>query len=331
MFRRLILRGGGTIERALSWFGGICIGIYAFISGYGMFRSLPKNRDGNQSIFRRLATVYISIIKRILKFMRKYWLVFCIFVPIGFAIGSIEDKGFLYLLKNFLTVNFDYNGNWWYVKQYVYMLLLLPVLDLFFDFVFVKQWRTLQAFAVLAASAAMFAGLFLVYAPMYKNSIYCIIIFTFGYLCSRFDLFSKIQKRISIGAKSYLLGWILLVAIFTVRTIVAKNAGHRASDIVLAPIFCFAVCLITRSDGKISHAFGWLGKYSVYMWLTHGFYCMYYFKEFITFTRVPILIYLQLAVVALLTSAVLLFLEKQLCTLFTWIIRKIQGTREYVR
>ena len=148
-----------------------------------------------------------------------------------------------------------------------------------------------------------------------KVAVYYTLIFVIGYLCSRFNIFSKLEKRIPHGVASYLIGGILLAVTFAVRSVLAKNPGHIGSDILLAPVFAFAVCLLTRVEGKPTQCLAWLGKYSVYMWLTHNFYGMYYFRDFITVTRISTLMYLQLVVVSLLTSAILIFLEKRLCML----------------
>ena len=307
---------GGGIAHPIAWFGAICIGIYAFISGYGMYCTLQKAKGNGNSLRNRERISYGLVGKRILKFMRKYWIVFCIFVPIGYAIGVYQEKDFLFLFENIVFYRFDFNENWWYVKQYVFMLLTLPFIDMFFDFIFQKQYRTCSCAVLLAVQAIFSAGLFYFLAPMYTHGVYYTLIFAIGYLCARFSVFSRLQAHIPAGLCSGLIGWILLAIVFATRSLMARNTGHRGSDVVLAPIFCFAVCLLTRKDGKISGGFAWLGKYSVYMYLTHSFYCTYFFRDFIIVTRIPVLIYLQLIVISLLTSAILLFIEKYLCAFF---------------
>ena len=224
--------------------------------------------------------------------MRKYWIVFCIFVPIGFALGVYQPNGWLFLIENFLSYRFDYNGAWWYVMQYLFMILLLPAIDLFFDFVFIKQRRSFQTAVVLVVQGVCYTALFFLVFLMHKNAVYYTLIFIAGYACSRFELFSKAIKRIPTGGISYLVGCVLVILTVSVRSLLAKNAGHIGSDVVLAPVFCFAICLLTRKDGKIAGCFAWLGKYSVYMWLTHNFYWLYFFQDFITITHISTFMYL---------------------------------------
>ena len=288
-----------------------------------MYCSLQKIKGQKLPFRRQLRLIYSATAKRILTFMRKYWLVFCIFIPIGFALGVYQAQGFWHLLGNFISYYHDYNGAWWYVLQYIFMIFLLPMIDLFFDFVFVKQYRSIKTAAMLLVQGVFYALLFFLLFPMRKNAMYYTLVFVIGYLCSRFDIFSKVKKTIKEGTASYIIGWLLLISTVIIRFLLARNPGHIGSDVVLAPIFCFAVCLLTRRDGKITNFFAWLGKYySVYMWLTHNFFWLYFFPKFSTFSHISTIIYLQLVLVSLLTSAILFFLEKQLCALCTRIFRR---------
>ena len=60
--------GGQTIEFYISRAGGICVGMFTFLSGYGLYISYNKNIS------------YKGIFKRIYNFYKKYWLVFFIFI-----------------------------------------------------------------------------------------------------------------------------------------------------------------------------------------------------------------------------------------------------------
>ena len=51
-----------------------------------------------------------------------------------------------------------------------------------------------------------------------------------------------------------------------------------------------------------------LGKYSMPMWLTHTYFSIYLFHDFIYGFRYPLLIYVVLVVVSLLTALVLMSL-----------------------
>jgi hypothetical protein len=96
------------------------------------------------------------------------------------------------------------------------------------------------------------------------------------------------------------------------RTIVADNATYSTLDIVITPIFIFAVYLITKTKNKMTEILAWIGKYSVYMWLTHTFFCYYYFQKLITFSKFSTIMYLELVGVSLVTAMIFGQIEKRI-------------------
>lgn len=54
----------------------------------------------------------------------------------------------------------------------------------------------------------------------------------------------------------------------------------------------------------------YLGKYSVYMWLTHTFYCYYYFQKIVTFSGVASIMFVMTMLLSYLTAFLLSYVEK---------------------
>lgn len=323
-FGRRYRRGGYiSIERTLAWFCKVCVGIYAFISGYGLFHSILPFKNKSGSLGQELKSIYASMMKRIFAFMSKYWLVFAIFIPLGVALGKLKIEIPLSLIENIFAYRYDYNDEWWYVKQYVFMVLLFPLIDLFFDYLFRKERRTVRVFFLLTGLGTFYILLFFVLFRLSLKAVIYSLIFIIGYLCARFDIFLKLQKRIRPGAPSGTVGLVVFAAAFALRSLLATDAAYCRSDIFIAPIVVFSLCLLTRKQGKVTGCLARLGKYSTYMWLTHTFYCYYYFREFSTFTHISTLIFIQLVVVSLLTAIVLSFLEKLISSTFLFVRRRI--------
>ena len=319
---RLRIMGGGT-ERLIAWFCKVCVGMYAFISGYGLFHSIRSIKEKDLPLGQELNVVYRSLIKRIFTFMRKYWLVFAIFIPLGVAIGAIQIASPFSLIKNLLAYNCDYNGEWWYVKQYVFMVFLFPLIDLFFDFLFRKERRTVRIFFVLAGLGCFYMILFLLFFRLSLKAVVYSLIFMIGYFCARRAVFFKLQKHIPFGLPSVIVGLIVFAAAFTVRSLLATGAAYNKADVLIAPVVVFSLCLLMRKQGKMTTCLARLGKYSTYMWLTHTFFCYYYFREFSTITHISTLIFLQLVAVSLFTAIVLRFLEQRISSSFQSLRKRI--------
>lgn len=68
---------------------------------------------------------------RILQLYSKFWcvLVICKGLDVLFFGEQLKFREFL---GNFTGIHVTYNGTWWFLLQYVEMLLFLPLLDLFF-------------------------------------------------------------------------------------------------------------------------------------------------------------------------------------------------------
>ncbi|EOU1135903.1 acyltransferase family protein [Clostridium perfringens] len=66
------------IESYIGIFGGICVSIFIFLSGYGMY---IKYRDKKK--------IYKLIFYKLFRFYVNYWTVFLIFIPIGVFMKKI--------------------------------------------------------------------------------------------------------------------------------------------------------------------------------------------------------------------------------------------------
>ena len=112
-------------------FCGICVAIYAFITGYG-FSEYSKRKKFlySSSDFKELSRY---IIKHIVGLYRKYWLVFLIFVPFGYLTKSYDGYGIKTIILSLLGLDSSFCGAWWYVWQYVVLCTVFPLIMILFD------------------------------------------------------------------------------------------------------------------------------------------------------------------------------------------------------
>lgn len=95
----------------LSKFCGICVGLYLFLSGYGLYLSYQKSP--NVSPWRRILKLYLN-----------FWIVFAIFITLGSFIKPDQYPGnFWELLNNFSGWHTTYNGEWWFLFPYILLVL----------------------------------------------------------------------------------------------------------------------------------------------------------------------------------------------------------------
>ena len=114
--------------------GKQCVAIYAFMGGFGLALLSCKivwarlaEAQGPRELVKKFASLVWS---RYRKFYPRYWFVFALFVPIGMLLGArAYDGGALEFLLNLVGLSSTYCPTWWYVKQYVFMVLVFPLVD----------------------------------------------------------------------------------------------------------------------------------------------------------------------------------------------------------
>ena len=122
----------GNIElvKQTAWFGKICVGMFAFVSGYGVFYGFSALK--REQFFTTLRGNYRKTFVRMLRVFGKYWYVLFIFKGIDFIIRK-EMFYPVEFWENFFAIKVTYNGTWWYMQQYVLMMLLAPLLHLLLE------------------------------------------------------------------------------------------------------------------------------------------------------------------------------------------------------
>ena len=76
--------------------------------------------------------------------------------------------------------------------------------------------------------------------------------------------------------------------------------------IVIPFVFC---TLRLLENSYIDKILIWVGKYSTYAWLTHTFFCYYYFQNIIVLTKLSILMFIETVVLSIITGIVLTYID----------------------
>ncbi len=309
-YNSLLKIGEYNIELKMAWFFKLCVGIYAFISGYGLYHSL-KSQTKSDNFFRNLINNYKIVLKKLLSFMLQFWLVFAIFIPIGFI---FYDKSFdlSEFILNLLGFSSSYNGAWWYVAQYMKMLMILPLINCALIFVKNKKYIISQSvfyISIIILCVAIFIinrDLFDIITDFFQPAF--LLCFIIGYLISRFNIF-QILYKIFPSLLIDVLGIIGLILVIVVRVKIAKDASSAGLDFIFVPVFVFGVLVLLSYIKYISIIFRFFGKCSTFIWLTHVFFYDHYAKNIVMFSHFSTGIYLTLLLITTLTALLLIKLS----------------------
>lgn len=268
---------------ALAWFGKICVGLFAFVSGYGMCRSLERSREAEQaeiSFFADLRNAYVACIKQITGLLIRYWCVLilflCLFLILGKWTFDVRE-----LLGNLFCYRITYNGAFWYVEQYAKMLMLLPLVKgLYWKGEKGKKGKKVFYGFLLGSGLLILLGI-LCFKPI-RLIVFDLVdalrpaflaVFVVGYLLAKHHVFEWLFEK----GKTWntflriMAGCILLAIMIMARVSLADSPAYAKMDFVIVPFFVLGVLLAVRENGFVGRGLEWLGKRSLYFWLTHIF------------------------------------------------------------
>lgn len=270
---------GLTVEQFVGGFGKVCVCIFLFLSGYGLYISY----------YQKEITIK-SVIQRILKFYIQFWIVFIVFIPLGILLDKIPFN-LKEILLNALGIISTLNGEWWFIYLYVLLVLLFPVL--------LKLVKHVNGRLIFSAS------LVLVLVSNYINDYYLKqfliyqVYFVMGLLVCRYSIFNHLYLLLQkIKGMQWITLGILLCSPIIYLILLKIPLIHHFTFVMVTFILVYCIAQLPLDNRLLK----WIGKSSTNIWLTHSFFCYYYFKEFIYAPRYSILIVIWLLFISLIAS-----------------------------
>ena len=299
--------GGSNIEFIMGGFGKICVSMYIFLSGYGIYMSsLKEGKITLKDSFKRLKKLYIN-----------YWIVFIIFVPIGFIFFN-KELNIREFILNFVGWSSSYNDEWWFFKLYVELILLVPILKYLIND---SLWKSIVNITILLFFSKVigyginrgidkFIPSFIVYEV--HDILFWQACFFIGYICAKFDIYSKaLNLFIKIKMDNKIIYALLPIALIFIRI---KSGGRLYIDFLLTPILIF--CTVNLLYDSVLHKlFILLGEHSTNMWLIHSFFCYTYFQWLVFKPRISVIILVWLVILSLGSSYFINYIQRW-CTSF---------------
>lgn len=264
-------------------FAKVCVPIFLFISGYGLFKT-DKRTFGH-------------FWARIKDFYCRYWLVFIAFVPLCAALGKIHIT-IPTLFLNLSALKTSYNGEWWFITLYLLILLVTPLL-----YRLSSKW-------LLGLSVTVSVLHFLAYRLFSQTAVFYyvpdltpVLAFTLGFLAARHEetLMSSLEAFAErFNRKVLYLAFLLLALLFML-------IGSEFSVLlnVFCPFFILLFKFLFNRAGYLQKALLELGNRSLFMWLTHTFYCYKLIPKLIYGPEFAVPVFLLLLLISYFTALIL--------------------------
>lgn len=290
-------------------FGKICVSIFFFVGGYGIYK-LSEKKEFN--IFNNIKKLFVN-----------YWKVFLIFIPIGFTFFS-NQKAYcenitIYsryssfnkydLIDNFLSLSSSLNGEWWFLHSYLIAIITFPFIKKIFN-----NKSTIFNIFIIIVGTILVSNIFpaignienlgllnnnILYNRFFLQSSPYISCFWIGILFSKDDLMLKLKNKINETIKLNILFDLIgfFIIIYTRQFMFGATC-----DMIYIP-FLIVFFLDFINDLKfLAKIFETLCKHSTNIWLIHSFLCYYFFVKIIVYLKWGVSYLFGLIILSLLAS-----------------------------
>ncbi|EHK2338410.1 acyltransferase [Clostridium perfringens] len=222
-----------TIEYFLSRFGGVCVQIFLFLSGYGLYQK-----------YNRTVT-YSDIIKKVKRLLINYWVILLMFFPIGVILGkyTLNIKQFI---MNFLTLSSSYNREWWFLKVYIILILMYPIIlkiiNKFnlYSCLILSMILNIVGMTIIKIELILSINLVIVKSIIasLSNVLTQQFVFILGILVAKYAIFDKFNYKLGLNKSTHL---VIAFAIVLINTIGINI--HFFQNIAFMPKFSILIIL----------------------------------------------------------------------------------------
>ena len=252
-----------TIEYAFARFCKICVALFAFNTGYAMY----KNRNRLMLLNERIL--------RLAKFLISYWVCYFFFIIYGIIVDE-PMPDFINAVRNMFGINCNQTHPFvsvsfaWYVSFYIICILLSPFIIKIFNGKYII--RDIVVLIAVRVSLSIIQLFHIQCLSGLEKDIWPLFIVSASYLTAKYEVLGKI-KKISIPPFG-LLFCLLMVCIIGAYLRIMNLAGS-ITDFVEALIIVFiAINLSEKTVLRFAKKYLiFLGSYSMLLWFMH---CLFF-------------------------------------------------------
>lgn len=294
-FKSFLIINNLPIEYYLFKAGGICVGIFTFLSGYGIYI-----KYGSEFSIK-------NICNRLRKFFVNYWIIFIIFIGIGILKGVYSFN--LIKLSTGLIGNADvYNAEWWYIRLYTMLIIMYPIIVNIINKVNYKIILFISFTVNILGMIFTKLGYIIGINSFIYNNISILLggqfLFILGIIVCKNKLFEKYDQKLKLTHNKGLYGCIILFFIMAIINFIPILG--EVLKILITPVF---ILFLTSINFKSKLLFI-IGKHSTNIWLIHSFFCYYLFQDIAFYPKWSLLVLSWIIILCILCSIIINKIKK---------------------
>ena len=306
----------------------ICVGMFVFLSAYGMTISLKKAEEKMCITGRQLARMTTA---RLVNMLSGYMFIFILVHVISIVLGKARfTKVYGTGSKAAIAVIIDFFGlgdvfgtpmymaTWWYMSVAIILILILPLL--------VCLYRKIGVYAILLVTLLPYILTF-----QYNNITRYLLVMILGVVLAETDGIVKVSQwkiRNAVVLSKIIKIIVEVLAVYLLFKGRTSKYSYQLVEIwdSLIPlvIILFAYEFIVIIPG-IRQVLSFLGKHSMNIFLTHNFFRVFWCPDVVYSFRSAWIIPLVLLIITLIFSIMVELLKKLIRfeSLVNWIKNKI--------
>jgi hypothetical protein len=303
LFTPLIYVGEKPLVFYLSLFSDACVPIFAFVSGFGLYYKYKQDKE-RYSLKNN--------VKRIFSLYKTYWVILAIFV---LGLGTfLQVEGYPGSISKFLLAfsgltASSYNGAAWFLTIYILFVIfsksIFDVIEKIPKISFLGAFLLyLVAFYFRLYQSQIFDNAVLHWLhtnlALFGTTLFQFLLGVYSLKYSWKERFSKFFKFTSFKNIAAIIGMVFLIV-----------AHAYIPNYIIAPITGLGFILFFTQMNLprfFEGALDFLTPHATNMWLTHMFFYLIFFREFIYSPKYVIPIFLLLITCCVITSYVINFI-----------------------
>lgn len=280
------------------------VSFFMILSGYGLTYCYKRNQFSLSIQSKRIMKLYVH-----------YWLVLLIFVTIGhFIKPDIYPNNLIHVLINIIGIDCTYNGEIWFLLPYaIISMLSWWIINFVYNLNDKRKIFITQVVYSVIFLIARYIGYHLpeneLLATLLIQLVY-IVQLTF-YFSLGILLFRLLENEpTALKAVKPTKYFIIIIALFIIKSMIKVTIADGLYAFII--IFCISHLQLHRFFHNVFYK---LGRHSMPMWMTHTFFAVYLFQDFVYGFKYPLFIWLVLIALSYLASIPILKIGNRINTI----------------
>lgn len=237
----------GNILLSIGLMCKICVGIFMFLSGYGLMAS---SWSGGADY---------SIVNRLKKVLQPFWLIVVLVAPF---LLLYDDISWYDVVTDSMLLTSKMNGSWWFMQTYVIFVICFPL--------FAKSLHYKMVWIPLLIVSVLCFQPIATDIRKYSDAVHYVLhyfpLFYSGMIARKLSMFDLLVE------KQWWFKLLLIVVLVAARFATGWNILNIGLIIAMIMILVDVQEYITE---RVLKVFNFLGKMSMNMWLIHMFFIAY--------------------------------------------------------